>query len=119
MLIFLCLIQYVTIVVVVVVIMVAHFQKSPTDNIRLEDDIKGAVVQNYLKEKESENAFCDKSTPVYSSSDTVNELLQGLVCDDGMAIKNLANETSEFLPNFSKALSSSESGCYSHMHYRY
>lgn len=60
--------------------------------------------------REKGDAFCDKSTPVYSSSDTVNELLQGLVCDNDLSIKNLTKETSEFLPTFSKVLNSSEKG---------
>ncbi len=76
------------------------------DNSRFEEDIKGAVVHNYLREKGN-----DKSNLIYSSSDTVNELLQGLVSDDtDSSIKKLTKETSEFLPTFSKVLNSSETG---------
>ena len=57
--------------------------------------------------KEKENPHSEQS-PIYSSSDTVNELLQGLVCENDaeIAIKKLTSETSEVLPTFSNVLNS-------------
>lgn len=69
----------------------------------IEEDIQGALVQNYLSEKSS----AISNTEIFSSSDTVNELLQGLTSEKREEIIELGREECEILPTFSKILDSS------------
>ena len=78
-----------------------------TESEIIEKDIQGAVVHKYLNEKQLQSGNGDLPK-VFSSSDTVNELLQGLTAiDSDASICKLKEETAEVLPSFSKALGKS------------
>ena len=73
----------------------------------MEEDIQGAVVQNFLSEKQTDSE--DENTQkLYTSSDTVNELLRGLsAIKPDTAILKLSEETADVLPTFSRVLDDS------------
>lgn len=71
----------------------------------IEEDIQGAVVQNFLSEKRVD---AGTGSELFSSSDTVNELLHGLACDkQEQEILDLSRATCQVLPSFSKVLDQS------------
>lgn len=76
-------------------------------NVVVEEDIQGAVVQNFLSEKQTDSE--DENTQkLYTSSDTVNELLRGLsAIKPDTAILKLSEETADVLPTFSRVLDDS------------
>lgn len=84
--------------------LVPQLNVSPVNEF-IENDIQGAVLHSYLSEKQNQD-----SDKLLSSSDTVNELLQGLTStsnDQNLSIDRLMEETADVLPTFSKALDNS------------
>lgn len=80
---------------------------STNQKVNMEKDIQGAVVHNFLSEKQSD---IGNNSGIFTSSDTVNELLQGLACNtqnQDQELIDLAKATADVLPMFSKALDSS------------
>ena len=71
----------------------------------IEKDIEGALVHNFLSEKQTN---VNTNSDIFTSSDTVNEILQGLACEQqDQGLVELTKETYDVLPMFSKALDAS------------
>lgn len=79
-----------------------------------EEAIQGAMVHNFLLEKQSN---VGTHSDVFTSSDTVNELLQGLACnkqDHEKELLELTKDTCDVLPTFAKALDTSSANSMLH-----